>query len=305
MRYGIMAMQINSLIPPEAQAMPPEQVLARVMGLDHSGMVRGLAEQGFDVIELNGDLAMLLPHTFSPDALDGLAELKAELGLNYTLHLPLWSVEPSTLNAPVRYGSVRSLVDSIQTTLPLEPEVYVLHATGALAAEFYRMRLPEAARAVLLRQFQNSARESIQAIMGETGIPSRKLAIETIEFPFDLTLELAEELDLSICFDTGHVLSGFSGPVDFFEALERCLPRLGEVHLHDSPNLVSAGRIEYGLDHQPLGTGELELARFLNRLDQVDFPGPVIFELQLAEALASMEVIREYYRPRTVGLERK
>ena len=68
-----------------------------------------------------------------------------------------------------------------------------MHATGALAAEFYQMRLPSGAKEVLLRGFQAGARASIQQILAETGIASRKLAIETIEFPFDLTFELAEE----------------------------------------------------------------------------------------------------------------
>ncbi len=303
MRFGIMAMQVDALIPLQAHDLPPEQALARLMGLDHARLVRRLAEQGFDTIELNGDLAMLLPHTFSAAALDGLAALKAELGLSYTVHLPLWSVEPSTLNLPVRHGSVQSLVDSIRRTLPLEPQVYVLHATGALAAEFYRMRIPEVARAVLMRQFQNGARESIRAILEQTSVPSRKLAIETVEFPFDLTLELAEELDLSMCFDTGHVLSGFSGAVEFFEALERCLPRLGEVHLHDSPDLVRSGRREYGLDHQPLGAGDLDVPRFLHRLSEAHFQGPLIFELGLSEALASMDVIRDNSGMRTSRAE--
>ena len=125
------------------------------------------------------------------------------------------------------------LIDVVRATLPLQPEVYVLHATGALAAEFYRMRLPELGRAMLLRQFQAGALESIHAILGETGIPSRRLAIETIEFPLDLTLEMAEKFDLSICLDVGHVLSGFSGDVEFFDAVE--LPCcVCEVHLHDA-----------------------------------------------------------------------
>ena len=88
------------------------------------------------------------------------------------------------------------------------------------------------------------------------------------------------------------MLSGFSGPVDFFEALERCLPRLAEVHLHDSPDLVKAGKVEYGKDHQPLGSGELDLARLLDRLQQAAFEGPLVFELHLEQALASMDVIR-------------
>ena len=110
----------------------------------------------------------------------------------------------------------------------------MLHATGALAAEFYNMKISEAARAIILRQFQNGARDSLKSILAQTGIPSRKLAIETIEFPLELTLELAEELDLSICLDTGHVLAGFPGWFDFFEVVEKLLPRLVEVHLHDS-----------------------------------------------------------------------
>lgn len=294
MRFGIMAMQIDSLIPPEAHSLPPEQALMRVLGFDHAGLVRSLAQQGFNPIELGGDLAMLLPHTYAQSAIESLVALKAELGLSYTVHLPLWSVEPSTLLTPVRQGSVQALVDMIRLTKPLEPEVYVMHATGALAAEFYHMRLPEMARALLLRQFQNGARQSLQSILAQTGIPSRRLAIETVEFPFELTLELAEEMDLSMCFDTGHVMVGFSGPVDFFEALERCLPRLGEIHLHDGPWQGPQMNIGYGKDHQPLGKGDLDVPRLLDRLQSAGYQGPIIFELRLEEALASLQVIRSF-----------
>lgn len=289
MRFGIMAMQINALIPAGA---PPEQLLASITSFSHAGLVRGLAEEGFNPVELGGDLVLFLPHTYSQTEIQGLAELKQELGLSYTVHLPLWSVEPSTPLAPVRQGSVQALAEIIQATRPLEPENYVMHATGALAAEFTQMRLPEMARLLLLRQFQAGARQSIQSILKETGLPSRKLAIETIEFPFDLTVELADELDLSICFDTGHVLVGFSGPVDFFEALERCLPRLAEIHLHDGPWQGPEHKIGYGKDHQPLGAGDLDVGRLLDRLQAANFNGPLVFELRVEEALASLETIR-------------
>jgi sugar phosphate isomerase/epimerase len=288
MRYGIMAMQIGALIPVD---LPPENILAHIAGFEHAGLVRGLADQGFNLIELGGDLALFLPHTFSPPEMDKLAALKAERGLDFTLHLPLWSVEPSTPLQPVRQGSVRAVVDSINAAKGVDPEIYVLHATGALAAEFFRMRGPEAARALLMRQFQGAARESIRAILRETGIPSRKIAIETIEFPLNLTLELADELDLSICFDTGHILAGFSAAEDFFAALERCLPRLGEVHLHDSPWRAPHEPPAYGLDHQVLGRGDLDLKRFLERLEEAHFEGPVIFELTVEQALESLRQV--------------
>jgi sugar phosphate isomerase/epimerase len=289
MRFGLIAMQLEALIP---SGLPADQVLARVATFNLPGLVRELYAKGFNPIELGGDLPMFLPHTFSPEVIERLAELKAELGVSYTLHLPLWSVEPSTPLAPVRSGSVEALVMSVQRVMPLEPEVYVLHATGALAAEFYNMKLPEIAKNVILAQFQSNARNSIETLLAETGLSSRKLAIETIEFPLERTLAIAEELDLSICFDTGHVLAGFSGRVGFFDALERCLPRLAEVHLHDSPNFGSLNGPGYGLDHRRLGDGDLESARFLDRLDRAGFQGPLIYELGVEDAKESMNIIR-------------
>lgn len=297
MRFGIMAMQPEALIPPQAA---PEAVLAHVAGFDHAAHVRRLARLGFDPIELGGDMALFFAQAFAPETVEQLAALQAQIGLRYTVHLPLWSVEPSTPLGPVRRGSVEAVVDCIRATRLLEPEAYVLHATGALAAEFYRMRLPELARPLLLQQFQAGALESVRAILGETGLPSRRLAVETIEFPFELTLALAEELDLSICFDTGHMLAGFAGPVDMFEALEQALPRLGEIHLHDAPWHGLAGSPGYGQDHRPLGTGDLDVARLLDRLAAAGWKGPLVFELGVAEALASLEVIRSL-RPELSG----
>ena len=139
---------------------------------------------------------MLLPHTYSVEAVKGLVELRGEFNLDYTVHLPLWSIEPSTLVDSVRQGSVQALIELILRTLPLEPIQYVMHATGALAAEFNRMPLPSSIHHVLMLQFQNNARQSLKEILERTGIPSRKLAIETVEFPLELTLELAEELEM-------------------------------------------------------------------------------------------------------------
>lgn len=288
MRFGIQAIQIATLIPPD---LPPENVMAHLAGFEHAGMVRPLVEAGFNPIEIGGDLALFLPQTLQPAAIEGLVHLKRDFAIDYTLHLPLWSVEPSTPLTPVRKGSVQALAEAIEATRPLEPEVYVLHATGALAAEFTQMHLPDVAKAIILRQFQSGAIESIRTLLRQTGLPSRKIAIETIEFPFDLTIEIAETLDLSVCLDTGHVLAGFSGSVDLFNALERMLPRLAEIHLHDAPQ--SQGAPGYGTDHQPLGSGDLDTARLLDRLAEADYQGPIIFELRLDQALASMEHIRK------------
>lgn len=294
MRFGIMTMQKGALIPAgtSAASASAAQALAALAALDHGAIARQLAELGFDPIELGGDMALFFPQAFSPETIARLAALSEETGLGYTVHLPLWSTEPSTPLEPVRQGSVQALVDIVERTLPLKPEVYVVHATGALAAEFYRMELPDLAKQFVLQQFQAAAAHSLRAILDRTGLESRRLAIETIEFPLDLTLALAEELDLSVCLDTGHVLAGFSGPRNFFETLEACLPRLAEVHLHDAPQWHPGEPLGYGTDHQPLGTGDLDVAQLLSRLEEAGFSGPIIFELTVEEALASMAIVR-------------
>ncbi|MCX6029844.1 MAG: cobamide remodeling phosphodiesterase CbiR [Chloroflexi bacterium] len=289
MRFGIMAMQMNALVP---SGVASQNAMAYLAGFDHVGLVRPLAEAGFQTIELGGDLTLFFPGAYTPATMERLAGLKAELGLTFTVHLPLWSVEPSTPLQPVRRGSVEAVTQVIRATRPLVPEVYVLHATGNLAAEFYRMRLPESARGLLMQLFQAQAAESIRAILAETGLPSRRLAIETIEFPFDLTLALAEQFDLSLCLDTGHVLAGFAGEIELFATLERMLPRLAEIHLHDAPWFGRDGKLGYGKDHSPLGTGDLDVGRLLDRLSAAGFAGPLIFELGVPEALASLEVVR-------------
>ncbi len=139
MRFGIMAMQMGMLVPP---GLPAEQVLANVTTFDHADLVSRLVAEGFNPIELGGDLSLFLPHTFSASEMENLLELKTR-GITYTVHLPLWSVEPSTPLGPVRRGSVEAVMQILRATQLLDPEVYVLHATGALAAEFFNMYISE------------------------------------------------------------------------------------------------------------------------------------------------------------------
>ncbi len=289
MRFGIMTLQLQSLIPSGVSA---EQAISHLGNLDYATLIRSLVEAGFKNIEIGGDMALFFPHTLQPPSIEALLALKSELDISYSVHLPLWSLEPSTPYEPVRSASVRVMADTIRATLPLEPEVYVMHATGALAAEFYRMALPDLAKAMVIRQFQSYAEQSLTSLLKETGLHPRRIAIETIEFPFDLTLEIAEALDLSICLDTGHVLVGFSGPVTIDQVLDQSGSRIAEIHLHDGPWQGPDRKIGYGLDHKPLGTGDLDVGSLLDRLQAMSFDGPIIFELQLHEALQSLEVVR-------------
>jgi sugar phosphate isomerase/epimerase len=117
--------------------------------------------------------------------------------------------------------------------------------------------------------------------------------VETIEFPLEMMMELVEGLGLSYCLDTGHILSGFSGPADLFETVDRLMPRLATIHLHDSPKWIPGTDIVYGKDHQSLGKGDLDVGRLLDQLHAANYGGPLVFELTVPEAVASLEVVRQ------------
>ena len=66
---------------------------------------------------------------------------------------------------------------------------------------------------------------------------------------------------------------------------------MAEIHLHDSPRLGSNPNIVYGVDHQALGKGDLDIKLLFERVKTYGFDGPVIFELSFEEALESMRYI--------------
>ena len=301
LRFGIEMLQRSLLIEMAMPALARQKSSAQLAPLsaDAAVLVERIADLGFTIIELNTDLNVFFPDSFGVPTIRRLQALRESLGLSYTVHLPLWSIEPSTPVQWVRQGSVEALVDAVLRLAPLEPEAYVLHATGALAAEFYTMAaIPDQARPLVVGMFQRHAAHSVEELLRRTKLPSRAIAVETVEFPFDLTLALAEEFDLSLCFDTGHVVAKYPGPVAFEEALQRSLPRLGEVHFHDAYYRPQPDGTVRRKDHLPLGEGELPLDFLLDTLQEAGFEGPVIFELTIQEAKASLDYLRPFLAKR-------
>ena len=306
LRFGIEMLQPSLLIEMAMPALAQQKSVTQpaLPSADTATLVERIADLGFTLIELNTDLNVFFPDSFGLPTIRRLQALRESRGLSYTVHLPLWSVEPSTPVQWVRQGSVEALVDAVLRLAPLEPEAYVLHATGPLAAEFYTMAtIPNEARPLVMGMFQRHAANSIGELLRRTRLPSRTIAVETIEFPFDLTLALVEEFDLSICFDTGHVLAKYPGPVAFEEALQRSLPRLGEVHLHDAYFRPQPDGTLRRDDHLPLGEGDLPLGFLLDTLKEAKFDRPIIFELTLQEARISLDYLRPFLAERWPHLE--
>lgn len=260
---------------------------------DFAEIVRLTHQHGFSLMELTLDIGYVIPGALSEDQITNLLVAKEELDLTYTAHLPLWSIEPASPNPFIREASVACLVEAVQHAKPLDPEAYVVHNAGWIGAEFSEFDIGGDDQPLISLIMGNLAEQSIREVIRQTNVPSRKFALESIEFPFEITWAIAKKLDTSVCLDTGHVLSGQSGSTDVLEFVKQYYNRLLEIHLHDgSLKRVEGKRFPY-YDHKVLGQGALPIVEFLTALDERRFDGPIIFELNRADALESLKVIRK------------
>jgi sugar phosphate isomerase/epimerase len=261
---------------------------------DYSRFARRAVERGFDHLELTLDMRYVLPGSFDRDSVKALKAIGEEHNVTFSAHLPLWSVEPASHICGIRQASVNALVEPVRDLEELRPDPYVLHATGSLAAEFHRLQIEPSYKRLITGIFLENARDSVGQLveqMADIGIASRRIALESVEFPFLETLRLAEEFETSVCIDTGHILAGYPGDVDLGKALRASRGRVAEIHLHDAYRRVSGDCVKVR-DHLPLGTGDLDVEGLLNLLDEIGFDGPIVFELSLEDASRSLKLLQ-------------
>lgn len=289
LRFGLTAF--------EFQTIAQQVIVNGVPDFSHFDVIdtiRDVVAEGYSVLELSLDAKYIIDSAFTPASLDRLMDLKDELDLSYTVHLPFWSIELATFNEPVRQGSVESIIECIKATRELEPETYVLHATGSLAAEFSTKPYPPHLNRLICALLSGYSMQSIDEIITQTEIDSRKLAIENIIFPFDVTRDLTDDLDTGICFDTAHLITHMSGTESVMEFYETHRDRITEIHLQDGTYAEYDGAVARN-DHLPLGRGimgDTVLGKFLSALAKDNFRGPIIFELSEDEARASLDHIK-------------
>jgi len=254
-------------------------------------IIREAVTAGFGHVELTLDSIHAMPGSLSSDRLREISEMRNSMGFTVSAHLPLWALEPAFSNERIRSASVMTCVEAIEATQEIEPEYYVFHATGALAAEFTRLPYPEYT-VHIAAAMGSFALKSLREIIEGSGLDSRKIAVESVEFPLEITRGLAGETDCSLLLDTGHVLAGYSGRVDLAEALDMFLPRMVGVHAHDGLRRENQDGTIVVKDHLPLGSGDMRVSEFFGSLLKAGFKGPVVFELPIEDALRSLEVLR-------------
>jgi sugar phosphate isomerase/epimerase len=262
--------------------------------LSAPSIVRRCIKEGFHVIELGLDLGYVVPGSINAKAVEELKKIKNSEKISYTVHLPLWAVEPATPNEFIRKASVEVLADAVKLCEPLEPEAYVIHATGALAAEFSRLEIGAFYKDYIASQMTSLAEQSIKGLLSATKLQERKLAVETVEFPFKYMKRLIEKYNVSVCCDTGHILAGYPGNYTLLGFLNEFFDKIIDIHLHDAYRIEKEG-VKIQRDHLPLGEGNLPMNDLFDFLIGHEYSHPIVFELTLPQALSSLGVVREKY----------
>ena len=254
-----------------------------------SKFIEGIAKAGYNHCEISFDVLQIFPIQINDEEIEKIQNLKQEYDITYSAHFPFISIELASPNKFIREGSINSIVDSYFAFEKLKDDidVYVLHATGDFIADAMEFIKDPNIFPIAANLFADLSMQSIKEIIKKSGIDKKKIAIENIEFPFDMTVQMVKKLGVNLCIDTAHLLGGFSGEFDLMEIAEKNLDRAIEIHLQDYNNKAD-------IEHGALGTGKNFPPEFLRLLEQKNFTGPVVFELPWNDALKSIEYIKKF-----------
>jgi sugar phosphate isomerase/epimerase len=197
--------------------------------------------------------------------------LKGEVGFN--IHLPV-DIFLGDKDEEVRFRGISVVKKVIERTLCLKPSLYTLHfdvrnKNGGEETDIEAWR----------RRIIRSAKE-----MMERGIETKRIAIETLSYPFEWIEDIVKEFGFSICLDIGHMLIYRQ---DIPHYLENYLPQTSIIHFHG---------VENGVDH--LGIDKLHgriVDLILSRLHS--FKGILSIEVfSLGDLKNSLEVLEQRWK---------
>ncbi|MGD8366732.1 MAG: cobamide remodeling phosphodiesterase CbiR [Desulfobacterales bacterium] len=212
----------------------------------------------------------------SPEEISEVAAILAESDLTVNVHLPL-DAELAAEDPGRRRADARLLRRRIEETLAWRPTSYCLHITPA----------PRDPTRAALDRWRRAAAESLDRLLRGPAAPE-KIAVETLDYPFDRVAPLVEALGLSVCVDLGHLFVHGFDPIALFE---RHANRIAVVHLHG----VADGRDHLSLDR--MAPGFLPVVRQILQ----GYRGVVSIEVFSREALEASLAFLEKIAPPAKG----
>ena len=263
--------------------------------IDPVAVVRNAYEaHGVKSIELPADANYIVPGILTkPETIKGLQEVREELDLEYTVHLPYIQLALCSMNPHIRKASIDTQVETIKACEQIGGiNNYILHLTGDLEDQIGAFNVPRHYKELAWGLLLDKGMDSVEEIISKTEIDPSKICIENNEgVPFsDMYDILIDELDTSICFDIGHcILQREEDPKEF---MTKWKGKVHEIHLHNVLYSLIRNRIHVYEDHRGLVQGIIDIPDFLDHLKDIEYSHPILLEImsqkEIAESLAML-----------------
>ena len=225
-----------------------------------------------DEIELllfeSGPVASLL----SKAVISDLKHLSNEFDLTYNIHLPT-DIAISDPNPDQRESTVFKLLNILERVACLCPTTCTLHVPF-IGDGFIDEHV---------RKWRKNVYDSLVKILKAGIVPPERIAIETLDYTFELIEIVIAELNLSICMDIGHLIIHDWDIQAFFDKFAGAV---AIIHLHG---------VQDGKDHMPLD--RLPVSRLKPVFDILkNFNGTVSIEVFDFKYLqSSLEFLKIYW----------
>ena len=184
------------------------------------------------------EIELLLFESLPADALpskaviEELSHLAREYGLAYNIHLPT-DVSISAAQSEKQQHAVNTILRVIDRVAPLCPTAYSLHIPYS----------PKSFDSDTVKSWQRCVFKNIEKILAG-GIAAESIAVETLEYRFDLLDDILAGLNLRVCLDIGHLIAHGDDPNALFDKYG---DRTSIIHLHGVKN----GHDHLALDKLP------------------------------------------------------
>ena len=172
------------------------------------------------------EIELLLFESAPADALlsgqeiTALSQLSQELDLTYNIHLPT-DISIGDPDPVKQQQAVDSLIGVIERVAPLRPTTYTLHVP-------YDDNLGDKDK---IKRWQEVVHRNLLKIL-ETGV-GNLIAIETLDYPFEIIETIITDLNLSVCMDLGHLIVHGE---DLKRVSDKYLDKTSIIHLHGVEN---------------------------------------------------------------------
>ena len=173
------------------------------------------------------EIELLLFESTGADALPSksviteLSKLAKDFDLTYNVHLPT-DISISDQDPKRQIQAVETMIRVMELVYPLSPSALTLHLP--YVEGFFQD--------YTVKSWQDRVRDNLEKIL-TAAVSKDKIAIETLDYSFELVDDIIVDLDLKICMDLGHLMVHGH---DIQKVFNKYASRTPIIHLHGVEN---------------------------------------------------------------------